>query len=811
MESLKLEGLNEAEVLASRTQHGANVLESQKPPRPLRRILNIIKEPMFLLLIAAGLISLFLAEPIDAGVLLLMVVIVIGTTLYQEGRAEKALEALNAIAAPHAKVRRGGKQQMLPSADLVVGDVVILAEGDRVPADLRIVQGANLMLDESTLTGESLPVAKNLGEQLGSGSMLVSGRAIAVVTAVGAQTELGKISTGLSEEGVSRTRLQSEVNRLVKVVATLAVIAAIGITLVLLLTRDSMGQALLAGIASAMAMIPEELPVVLTLFFAIGAWRMTKERVLTRKSAAIETLGSVTAICVDKTGTLTMNKLDVDQLIDHGNEKELPYFAQLASPLESADPVDVAFHSLGDQARSLQLVREYPLEPNWPAMTLVWDAGDHYVVATKGAPETVARMAGQDASTLSQRVHEAALGGRRIIGVAGIRIPKGELPATQQEFSLEYKGLVALRDMLRPGVKEAIDECHAAGIRVIMITGDFIGTAREIASEVGLADTGELTGSELDQLTDEELAERVKTLTVCARMTPSHKLRLVKALRDNNEVVAMTGDGVNDAPALKLADISIAMGMRGTDVAREASKLIITDDDFTSIVAGIRRGRGIYDGIRKSVAYIIAVHIPLLGMAILPILFFDWPLILLPAMVAFLEIIIDPACTIVFQAEPLDPNIMKRKPRPVDQSLFNFQTLGVALVQGAVVLALVIAQYFYLVAQGRPEEEVRSVTLLLMVFSNLMLILTNRSWNLGLVSTLIHRRNPSVWWITGITLALVTSILLIPGLSGAFGLGVTTPGDWLMAAVLSVVGIVWFEFYKYRLKRNGALANLTHD
>lgn len=803
---MKLQGLTANQVLASRAEHGSNVLESKKPPNSFQRVFNIVKEPMFLLLIAAGLISFFLAEPIDAAVLLLMVVIVVGTTIYQEGRAEKALEALNEIAAPHANVRRDGKQLQIPSAELVVGDLVMLSEGDRAPADLRVEQGANLMVDESTLTGESLPVGKEIGDQLESGSMLVAGRAVAVVTAVGSQTELGKISSGLSEDGASRTRLQAEVNRLVKVVAVLAMIAAIGITIVLLATRDSIVQALLAGIASAMAMIPEELPVVLTLFFAIGAWRMTKERVLTRKSAAIETLGSVTAICVDKTGTLTMNKLDVDQLVDNGNEQELSCFAQLASPVESADPVDLAFHSLGDQASKLRLIREYPLEANWPAMTLVWDAGDHLVVATKGAPETVAKMTGEDALALSEKVHKAAAGGRRIIAVAGIRIPKGELPQKQQDFTLRYQGLVALRDKLRPGVKAAIAECHAAGIRVIMITGDFIGTAREIAAEVGLADTGELVGTDLDQLSDQELSERVKTLSVCARMTPSHKLRLVKALRDNDEVVAMTGDGVNDAPALKLADISIAMGMRGTDVAREASKLIITDDDFSSIVAGIRRGRGIYDGIRKSVSYIIAVHIPLLGMALLPIMFFDWPLILLPAMVAFLEIIIDPACTIVFQAEPLDPNIMKRKPRPVTQSLFNFQTLGIAILQGTSVLSLVIAQYLFLISENRPEDQVRSATLLLLVFSNLMLILTNRAWNLDLISTMIRRPNPSVWWISLATLILVSAILLVPDLRSAFGLGQTTRGDWFRAGLMAVGSVLWFEIYKYRLRRNNQLA-----
>jgi len=789
------QGLNAQQVFEARTKFGSNAIESSKSNGLFARIFNVIKEPMLLLLLAAALVSLVLADPLDAGVLMFMVLAVIAITVIQEGRAEKALDALKSLSAPHTTVIRDGKEQLLPSAELVVGDLVKLQEGDRIPADMRCLEAVNAIVDESALTGESLPVEKQTKDELSSGSLLVSGRILAVIIAVGTKTELGKIGSSLAQESDARTRLQRDVNRLVKVVAVVAASAAVLLALTLFLTRGNLLDALLAGIASAMAMIPEELPVVLTLFFAIGAWKMTREKVVVRKSAAIETLGSVTTICVDKTGTLTLNQLSVDQLIPSGEHAELADYAAHAAPGQSADAVDQAFHSILDE-RLGELVHEYPISPEFPAMTLVWDTGSEYFVATKGAPEAVASISGVGQDQIAELTHNASQGGRRILAVAGVRMPKGPLPKSQQEFRLEFQGLVALRDTLRPGVKDAIAQCHDAGIRVVMITGDFIGTAREIASEVGLKDLGELTGTELDELSDVELRERVKHLSVCARMTPSHKLRLVQALQATNEVVAMTGDGVNDAPALRLADISIAMGLRGTDVAKEASKLIITDDDFSSIVAGVRRGKGIYDGIRKSVTYIISVHVPLLGVALLPIFWPYWPIVLLPAMVAFLEIIIDPACTIVFQSEPIDPKIMKRKPRPVDQSLFDFKTLGIALIQGAAVLIVVLVQYFWLLQQGRAEEEIRSASLILMVLSNLLLIFVNRSWELSAIATLIQRRNPSALWISVLALSLLALLTLVQPVSQSFRLGPTSSTDWLVAIGLALVSVSWFEVYK---------------
>ena len=795
-------GLSTAEAKSRLEEAGPNELERADKSGFLGRALRVLAEPMLLLLIAAGLVSLFLAEPIDAAVLLAMIGFVVSITIYQEGRAEKALTALRSLSAPKALVFRDGFWTAIPAREVVPGDLVRVSEGDRIPADFTLLEAGNLAVDESSLTGESIPVEKSVGAQLYAGTLTVTGSGRGLVFATGRKTELGKISESLSAIKTERTRLQKEIDRLVKLIAILAAVAALSVSALLYLTRGDLADSLLAGIALAMAMIPEEFPVVLTLFFALGAWRMSKERVLARKSSVIETLGSATVVCTDKTGTLTMNSMSVDSLLPAQPDAQLSLFGSLATPPESFDPVDSAFNALAEIDKDLILIREYPLRPELTAMTLVWESETDWVVACKGSPEAVAKICGVDPGPIMSQVDEASQGGRRIIAVAGARIPKqSSLPESQLSFNLEFQGLVALRDMVRPGVPDAIRECHEAGIRVIMITGDYLGTALEIAAEIGLGEGSAITGAEIEELSDEELSIRVRTLTVCARVTPNQKLRLIRALKANDEVVAMTGDGVNDAPALKLADISLAMGLRGTDVAREASNLVITDDDFTSIVAGIRRGRTIYAALRKAFAYIVAVHVPLLGMAIIPVLFFDWPLVLLPAMVAFVEMVVDPACTIVFQAEPAEPNIMKRKPRPVNQSMLDKQTFGIAIAQGLVVLAIAAAIYFWLLSVGRPEDEVRTISFAFLVLGNLMLILTNRSWTLSIVQTLRQRRNPTVKWIVSAALLVLVALIEIPALRGLFNLGAIQIVDWALVVVCAVGSVAWFEIYKTKKTR----------
>lgn len=806
MPDILAEGLTSSEAAELLVSNGPNELSKQQRAGLLGRIARVFAEPMLLLLAAAGVVSIFIAEPLDAGVLLVMIGLVVAITLYQEGRAEKALQALTAMSAPRAVVMRDGEWRDIPSSEVVLGDLVKISEGSRIPADVELVSASHLSIDESSLTGESISVKKSPGNTAFAGTLCVAGDARGNVVATGLNTELGKISESLSGVKQARTRLQVEIGRLVRIIAIIAASSAVGVALLLFLTRGDLGTAMLAGIATAMAMIPEEFPVVLALFFALGAWRLSKDRVLARKSSVIETLGSATVICTDKTGTLTMNQMSVDQLMPTKSSELISMFGSMATRVDSYDPVDKAFLSLTENGHGLELIKQYPLTPELTAMTLVWEEQDTFVVACKGAPESVAKICGVEIDAVLKEVEAAAVGGRRIIAVAGARIPKGTvLPESQLELALEYQGLVSLRDPVRPLVPEAIAECHQAGIRVVMITGDYLATAIEIAKDIGLPTEHALTGDEIDSLSDEELEARVRNVSICARVKPLQKLRLVKALQANGEVVAMTGDGVNDAPALKLADISLAMGLRGTDVAKEASNLVITDDDFSSIVQGIRRGRTLYAALRKSFSYIVAIHVPLLGMAIIPVLFLDWPLVLIPAMVAFIELVVDPACTIVFQAEPGEPNIMKRKPRPTNQKLMDRKTFAIAIAQGLGVLAGAVFVYWLSVSLGRAEEEVRTLTFAMLVLGNVMLILVNRSWTLTVFETFRQRKNPTVKWIVGAAIAGLLLLVQIPALGSLFSLGPIAAIDWIVILVAVALSVSWFEIYKLVTRRKSAL------
>lgn len=812
-------GLTTEEVAQRRKQFGPNSLPESERKSMLRRILGLFAEPMLLLLLAAASLSFLVSDALEGSVLLGMVFLIIGITAYQEGRAEQALAALDRLSAPMASVTRNGVRQSISAVDLVPGDLIWLTEGDRVPADAKLLTPTHLAAEESALTGESLAVNKQPGDSVFSGTLIVSGRASAEVTATGVSTELGKIGKSLSEIDTTKTRLQHEVNRLVLVFAALAITVALTVAIVLTITRSDLVQGLLAGIATAMAIIPEELPVVLTIFLALGAWRMSQERVLTRRSAVIETLGSATVICVDKTGTLTMNSMVIDELIPwrDSDPELLAEVGALASPKLSFDPVDLAFLGHEDALRPGGTVgdplREYPLHPELMATSQVWHSPEGKLrVATKGAPEAVMElcdMSDEERAEVLELVNSRANTGARLIAVGYTEVlDADDLPQHHADLKPRFIGLAALRDPIRAGVPAAIAECHTAGIRVIMITGDYPGTASAIAAGVGIENPElTLTGADLEQLSEAELAERVRTVNVFARMRPNQKLRLVRALQADGEVVAMTGDGVNDAPALKAADISLAMGQRGTDVAREAAALIITDDDFSSIVAGVRRGRSIYQALRRAMGYVIAVHMPLLGMAVLPIFFLDWPLVLIPVLVAFLEMVIDPSCTIVFQAEPTNPRIMKSPPRPRSQSLFNTRMVLLSVAQGVALFAAVAGLYLWSIAAGRPEAEVRSLTFTLMLFGNLALLLTNRSWTLPLWSTIRERKNPTVKWIFAVALAALALMMLLPPIREAFNLGELAPSDFLLTAGLAILSVSWFEIYKaFRFRRLSAQA-----
>lgn len=806
-------GLTKSEAETRLLSDGPNVLPSAKPRNLLQRFIGVVREPMLTLLVAAGLINFIVSEPLDATVLMLTVFIVVGISLYQSGRTEKALEALRDLSSPRALVVRDGIQARIPGRDVVRGDLVILSEGDRVPADGQLMSASNLSVDESMLTGESLSLYKNANDPVFSGTLIVTGYGRAVIENTGAKTELGKIGTALQSIEIERTHLQKEVDRLVRVIYIGALIAAASVVIIYGVTRHDWVEGSLAGIAASMALIPEEFPVVLTLFLAIGAWRMSQKGVIARRAAVIETLGSATVICVDKTGTITMNQMAVHELNIDGEllvlngdavperYREITQTALLASPINPFDPMDKAFHAIADYEQDWELVREYPITDNLMAMSNVWQTSDGYIAASKGAPEAIAslcRLDQREVAAIIKDVDDATERGFRVLGVAKASFDgKTKIPETPNELEFEYLGLVHLHDPVRPGVPEAVAECARAGVRTVMVTGDYPGTALSVAKEVGLnCEAGVITGAELGKLSDLELAERIKSVSIFARMVPEQKLRLVRALKLDGEVVGMTGDGVNDAPALRAADIGIAMGGRGTDVAREAASLVITDDDFTSIAGGIRQGRRVFANLQKAMSYIIAVHVPIFGMALIPVFVTKWPLVLLPAQVAFLELIIDPASSIVFESEQADPDIMSRKPREVSAKIFNRHSLGLSIAQGFGVLVFVLAVYLWALNSGKSDDLVRTMSFGTLMLGNIALVLVNRSHHLSIFQTFRERKNKTIKWVLSGGIGLLIFLVNVPIMREAFNLAYLDLSQWIVVLVAGFGSVLWFEGYK---------------
>ena len=840
LKDIGLVGLTAAEAEVRLAADGPNELPSAEERNLLQQAWDVIREPMLLLLLGAGAVNFLLAEPLDGLILMSFVVVVICIEIYQEHKTENALAALRDLASPRALVLRDGQRVRIAGRDVVRGDYVLLAEGDRVPADAALIESVNLSVDESTLTGESVPVRKvecsedALAEAMGrpggdatpwvfSGTLVVKGQGIALVKETGVGTQLGRIGTALRTIETERTPLQREIDCLVRRIALVGLAAAAVVVVVYGLTRGQWLQGLLAGIGTAMAMLPEEFPVVLTIFLALGAWRLSQKHVLTRRSEVLETLGSATVICVDKTGTLTMNRMTVRELIVDGETHEvgagplperfheIAEFSVLASPIDPFDPMDTAFKVLGEEYlvktehlhSDWDLVREYPLSERLLALSHVWRSpnGLQYVIAAKGAPEAIADLCHFDEerlTALTAEVGAATANGQRVLGVARAYFSRNEgLPPEQHDFDFEYLGLAGLHDPVRPGVAAAVAECVRAGVRAVMITGDYPGTALAIAREIGLDHAGGcITGPELEKMSDDELARRISSVSVFARMVPEQKLLLIRALKANGEIVGMTGDGVNDAPALRAADIGIAMGARGTDVARESAAIVITDDDFSSIVGGIRRGRGIFNNLRKAMSYIIAVHVPIAGMSLIPVFVSDWPLVLLPVQIAFLELIIDPACSIVFEAEPVAPDIMSFAPRGLGEPMFGRRVLTIAFLQGASVLAATFGVYLWSILTNHPGDVVRSLSFATLVVGNLALILVNRSWRLSIWRSLIERKNRTLAWIVGAASILLVLLLTVPAFRTAFHFGAITWGEALVVLVAGFIGVVWFESYK---------------
>ncbi len=844
-----LPGLTEGQAAARLAAEGPNELPAAKPRNFLATAWEIVREPMILLLVGAGALYFVLGELRDALVLLVSIFVVIGISLYQERKTERALDALRDLSSPRALVIRDGQQRRIAGREVVRGDVVVLSEGDRVPADGVVLSSGNLAIDESLLTGESVAVRKApwdgrsaMGRAGGddlpfvfSGTMVVQGQGMAEIKATGSKTELGKIGKALQTLAPEQTRLQVQINRLAGILAILALSVCIAIAVIYGLTRGSWIEGFLVGITMAMSLLPEEFPVILTLFLALGAWRISQRRVLTRRNNAIETLGSATVLCVDKTGTLTHNRMAVQRLFAEGKFfdiaastvglpeefHQLLEYSILASKRNPFDPMEIAFQQFG--ARYLedtehlhpdwQLVREYPLSRSLLAMSRVWQPAlaERYVLAAKGAPEAIAelcRLSASETTEVKVRASQMAERGLRISGVA-----KGEanitapLPDQQRDLRFEFVGLVGLADPIREEVAAAVQECYGAGIRVVMITGDYPATAQHIAEQIGMRGAEDvLTGVDIERMDEEELRRRVQHTNVFARVIPEQKLRLVNALKANGEIVAMTGDGVNDAPALKAAQIGIAMGGRGTDVAREAADMVLLDDSFSSIVAAIRLGRRIFDNLRKAIAFVFAVHVPIAGLALIPVVA-RWPLVLMPVHVVFLELIIDPACSIVFEAEPAEPGLMQRPPRDTREALLSRRLLLLSFLQGLSIFVIVIAVFAIALYRGEAESNARALTFATLVVANLMLILANRSWTRIIIATL-RAPNAALWWVVGGAFAVLGLVIYVPFLRSLFRFSILHPLDVAICLAAGGASLLWFEAWKVLRSRTAALRSV---
>ncbi|WP_413174834.1 cation-translocating P-type ATPase [Anabaena azotica] len=863
LSELEAYGLPSATANARLKDEGYNELPSARSRTILSFAWETVQDPIFLLLVGGGIIYWILGDLQEALILLGFVFFITGISLYQEGKTEHALEALRDLSSPRALVIRDGERKRIAGREVVRGDILVLAEGDRVPADAMVLSCTNLSTDESLLTGESLPVRKIAaagtvemarpgGDELPfvySGTLVVQGQGIAQVQAVGAQTEMGKIGKALQKVKPEPTPLQQEMTRLVSRLFGIALLLCVAIVVIYGLTRGNWLKGFLAGITLAMAILPNEFPVVVTIFLALGAWRISQKHVLARRASAVETLGSATVLCVDKTGTLTLNQMAVQQLFAYNHaENSHPYnlelhlrellpeafhelveFCILASQRDPFDPMEKAFKELGDRYLAHTehlhndwiLLREYPLSPQLLAMSHVWQSADgqQYEIAAKGAPEAIADLCHftpQQQKIMAAQISEMADQGLRVLGVAKASLVDApppflpphpslnphHLPDEQHDFPFQFLGLVGLSDPVRPNVAAAIQECYTAGIRVVMITGDYPGTAQTIARQIGLMQMGAiLTGSELDLMSDLELQERIQSTNIFARAVPEQKLRLVNALKSQGEVVAMTGDGVNDAPALKSAQIGVAMGQRGTDVARESAALVLLDDDFSSIVQAVKMGRRIFDNLRKAMAYLLAIHIPIAGMSLIPVLF-KLPLVLLPVHVAFLHLIIDPACSIVLEAEPAEATVMQRPPRNPKEPLFGKKTLALAVLQGVGILAIALVIFVVALYRRQGELDARALTFTTLILANLGLILSESSSS-RLSLKILKSPNNALWWVIGGGLAFLVFVLYVPFLRQLFSFSFLHPIDLAICLGGGAITLLWFEKLKFlnRLQR----------
>ena len=811
-------GLTNVEAQQKLKKDGYNELPNSETKSVFEIALSVIKEPMFMLLLACGSLYLIIGDYREGIILFSSIFIIIFITFYQRQKTEKALDSLKKLSSPRTLLLRDGKTKRVPSREIVIDDIMILNEGDRISADAIVIDSNHLTIDESLLTGESVPVLKENGMPIYSGSLLIQGKANAKVIATGVNTEFGKIGRSLQDIKPEATRLQLEMKRLIKTLFIIGGLISVIVVIVYYQTRGNFIESLLSGLSSAMAILPEEFPVVLTVFLALGAWRLSKQNVLSRQANAIEILGSISVLCSDKTGTITQNKMELVAIFQNdivysktdfesrGDEVAIIcHTAILASQINPIDPMEQAILNHAKLYKvdyeKEKLIKEYPLSKELFAMTRVTKGeSETYNISCKGSPEAIlnlCKIEGQVLEILKEEIVKMAEAGLRVIGVANSTIQNNELPEKQTDLKFSFLGFLGFEDPIRPEVKSALEECKTAGIKVVMITGDFPVTAKSIGNQIGLSENGiMMTGEELKELNDNELSKVIDTVSIFARVIPEQKLRIVNAFKKRGHIVAMTGDGVNDAPALKAAQIGIAMGLRGTDVARESASIVLLDDNFASIVSAIRGGRKIYDNLQKAMTYILAIHVPIIGLSLIPAFFENLPIILLPVHIVFLELIIDPVCSIAFESEKEEADIMTRKPRSLNDTFFGRNKILRSIFQGGLLLTFVMTVYLFTINEGHSELETRAISFSALIIGNIFLILSNLSKTRSAFSVLKENNKSLIFIIFSAVLMLLLT-LNIPYLQILFSF--QNPGTYhfLISILGASIMLLVLELIKY--------------
>ncbi|MDP4132903.1 MAG: cation-translocating P-type ATPase [Bacillota bacterium] len=828
-------GLSSAEAKKLQDEYGKNLPVPQKKENFIRKVFHILCEPMFLLLIVAAIIYFILGEPRDGAIMLIFVIGIISIDVIQEWKTDKTLNALKDLSAPHIKVIRDGEEKVIASEDLVPGDLMLIYEGIKIPADGKVIKCNDLCVDESSLTGESEGVWKTIYSENAdmdywrtdycyAGTLVTQGLALVLVDKIGSLTEYGKIGSKIAEAPEEATPLQKQTGALVKYCAGIAafLFVLVGIFTYFNLPDHAFGariiESILSGITLAMAMIPEEFPVILTVFLSLGAWRLAKKNSLVRRLPSVETLGAVSVLCVDKTGTITMNEMTLqDAWSAEGDINKLAETMGLACETDAYDPMEKAMlrycESLGYNEESLfsnELLSEYPFSNELKMMGHVWSKDDKITIAAKGSPErilTLCNLETEEKDIAQNKINEMSSEGLRVIAVAEqILDPDCEIPDKLTDCRLRFLGLVGLSDPPRESVKKDIASCNKAGIRVVMITGDNGITASSIAKKIGMLNCDNIiTGDMINGMTDEELRQQVKTVSIFSRVIPEHKMRIVKAFKENGQIVAMTGDGVNDGPALKYADIGIAMGKRGSEVSREAADLILMDDNFTTIVETVKDGRRIYDNIRKAIGYIFTIHIPIaLASLLAPLMGIpSKALMLLPLHIVLLELVIDPTCSIVLERQPSEPNVMERAPRNPKQKLLNSSLITKSVLQGLIIFAASFGTYNYILQQNLDNAGVaRAMGIVIIMFSNLFLVWVNSSDYELVYKALGNLLKDKVMWIVNIATLLGIVVILYTPLNTFLKFAPLTAGQFFTCLGIAFLSVIWYDVVKLIKKIN---------